>query len=326
MKAMIINSLGDANVFQQIERDKPKAKTGHLVVEVKATSVNPLDTMLRSAETPWSANLPEILHGDVAGVIVEVGEGIDHFKVGDEVYGCAGGIAGTDGALAEYMLVDADLMALKPKSLSMREAAALPLVSITAWEALVSKMHIKPGDNVLIHGATGGVGHIAIQLAKVLGAIVAATSLEKNLATAQTLGADHVINAEQQSVEDYTNQLTDGLGFDAIFDTIAGEHIKNSFEAARYNGKVATILPISDPLQVALKGLSFHSVLMPIPLVYGINRKAHGEILAHIAKLVDEGQIKPLIDESQYSIWEVAKGHQRLESKQAVGKVVLTVK
>lgn len=264
MKAMIIDSLGDANVFQQVERDKPKAKAGHLVVEVKATSVNPLDTMLRSAETPWSANLPEILHGDVAGIIAEVGEDIDHFKVGDEVYGCAGGIAGTDGALAEYMLVDADLMALKPKSLSMREAAALPLVSITAWEALVSKMHIKPGDNVLIHGATGGVGHIAIQLAKVLGATVATTSLEKNLTTAQTLGADHIINAEQQSVEDYTNQLTDGLGFDAIFDTIAGEHIQNSFKAARYNGKVATILPISDPLQVALKGLSFHSVLMPI--------------------------------------------------------------
>lgn len=324
MKAMIIESLGDANVFQLAERDKPTAKAGHLVVEVKATSVNPLDTMLRSADTPWSANLPEILHGDVAGIIVEVGEGVEQFKVGDEVYGCAGGIAGTQGALAEYMLVDADLMAHKPQTLSMREAAALPLVSITAWEALVSKMHIKPGDNVLIHGATGGVGHIAVQLAKVLGATVATTSLGRNIDLAHTLGADHVIHAEQQSVEDYTQQLTDGLGFDSVFDTIAGDHIQNSFKAARYNGKVATILPISDPLQVALKGLSFHSVLMPIPLVYGINRKAHGEILAHIAKLVDEGQIKPIIDESQYSIWEVSKGHQRLESKQATGKVVLT--
>ncbi|PSU30486.1 zinc-dependent alcohol dehydrogenase family protein [Photobacterium lutimaris] len=324
MKAMIIDSLGDANVFRQVERDRPKASAGHLVLEVKATSVNPLDTMLRSAETPWSANLPEILHGDVAGVIVEVGEGVEQFRVGDEVYGCAGGIAGTQGALAEYMLVDADLMAHKPQILSMREAAALPLVSITAWEALVSKMHIKPGDNVLIHGATGGVGHIAVQLAKVLGATVATTSLARNIDLAHTLGADQVINAEQQSVEDYTQQLTGGLGFDAIFDTIAGDHIQNSFKAARYNGKVATILPISDPLQVALKGLSFHSVLMPIPLVYGINRKAHGEILTHIAKLVDEGQIKPIVDESQYSIWEVSKGHQRLESKQATGKVVLT--
>ena len=324
MKAMIIDSLGDANVFRQVERDRPKASAGHLVLEVKATSVNPLDTMLRSAETPWSANLPEILHGDVAGVIVEVGEGVEQFRVGDEVYGCAGGIAGTQGALAEYMLVDADLMAHKPQILSMREAAALPLVSITAWEALVSKMHIKPGDNVLIHGATGGVGHIAVQLAKVLGATVATTSLARNIDLAHTLGADQVINAEQQSVEDYTQQLTGGLGFDAIFDTIAGDHIQNSFKAARYNGKVATILPISDPLQVALKGLSFHSVLMPIHLVYGINRKAHGEILTHIAKLVDEGQIKPIVDESQYSIGEVSKGHQRLESKQATGKVVLT--
>ncbi|MGR5066631.1 zinc-dependent alcohol dehydrogenase family protein [Photobacterium sp. DNB22_13_2] len=324
MKAMIIKSLGDANVFQLAERDKPKAQAGHVVVEVKATSVNPLDTMLRSVDTPWSENLPEILHGDVAGIIVEVGEGVDQFKIGDEVYGCAGGIAGTQGALAEFMLVDADLMAHKPQTLSMRDAAALPLVSITAWEALVSKMHIKPGDNVLIHGATGGVGHIAVQLAKVLGATVATTSLARNIELAHTLGANHVIHAEQQSVEDYTQQLTGGLGFDAVFDTIAGDHIQNSFKAARYNGKVATILPISDPLQVALKGLSFHSVLMPIPLVYGINRKAHGEILTHIAKLVDEGQIKPIVDESQYSIWDVAKGHQRLESKQATGKVVLT--
>ncbi|MGF1680292.1 zinc-dependent alcohol dehydrogenase family protein [Photobacterium minamisatsumaniensis] len=325
MKAMIIKSLGDADVFEQEERAKPQVKAGHLVVEVKATSVNPLDTMLRSVDTPWSANLPEILHGDVAGIVSEVGEGVSQFKVGDEVYGCAGGIAGMDGALSEFMLVDADLMAQKPKSLSMREAAALPLVSITAWEALVDKMQVKANDNVLIHGATGGVGHIAIQLAKSLGAVVTATTRSNNYETAQTLGADHIVNSEVHSVAEYVEQHTDNVGFDAVLDTIAGDHIQKSFEAARYNGSVATILPINDVLQVALKGLSFHSVLMPIPMVYGINRQAHGEILTRIAELVDAGKIKPLVDASNFSIWEVTQGHQRLQSGSAVGKVVLTV-
>jgi len=324
MKAMIINSLGNSDVFQLVEREKPQVKTGHMIVAVKATSVNPLDTMLRSAETPWSANLPEILHGDVAGIVTSVGDGVTKFNVGDEVYGCAGGIAGTDGALAEFMLVDADLMALKPKSLSMREAAALPLVSITAWEALVDKLKVQPNHNVLIHGATGGVGHIAVQLAKHLGASVTATTLPHNLETALTLGADNLVNAAEQDVQSYVNQYTEGYGFDAIFDTIAGDNIQRSFEAARFNGSVATTLPINDVLQVALKSLSFHSVLMLIPLVHGLNRCKHGEILTQIAILVDSGKITPLIDESCFSIWEVSQAHQHLESGQAVGKVVLS--
>ena len=325
MKAMVIKTLGTSDVFQQEEKAKPTLKTGHMVVEVKATSVNPLDTMLRSSETPWSANLPEILHGDVAGIVIEAADDVSRFSVGDEVYGCAGGIAGIDGALAEFMLVDADLMALKPTSLTMKEAAALPLVSITAWEALHNKLAVKSGDNVLIHGATGGVGHIAIQLAKYFGANVTATSTARNMQRARTLGADNLVNVAEQSVEEYVKQYTDGIGFDAIFDTVAGENIQRSFEAARFNGAVATTLPIENVLQVALKSLSFHSVLMLIPMVEGINRACHGEILTKVAALVDQGLIKPLIDQSDFTIWQVADAHARLESGQAVGKITLTV-
>ncbi len=323
MKAMVVHTLGASDVFQQVDYPMPSIKPGHLVIEVKATSVNPLDTMLRSSDTPWSENLPSILHGDVAGIVTEVGEGVSQFNIGDEVYGCAGGIAGTDGALAEYMLVDADLIALKPKTLSMREAAALPLVSITAWEALHDKLKVKANDNVLIHGATGGVGHVAIQLAKHFGANVSATSAPQNLAIAHQLGADNIIDFTQSSVADYVDQYTDGEGFDAIFDTVAGDNIQRSFEAARFNGAVATTLPIADVLQVALKSLSFHSVLMLIPLVHGKNRASHGQILANIAKLVDNGEIKPLLDEKRFSIWQVAQAHQHLESGTAVGKIVL---
>lgn len=323
MKAMVVKELGASSVFQLAERPVPTVKPGHLVVAVKASSVNPLDTMLRSIELPWSANLPEILHGDVAGIVTALGEGVSDFKLGDEVYGMAGGINGTDGALAEFMLVDARLMAKKPVSLSMRQAAALPLVAITSYEALVEKMNVKEGDHVLIHGATGGVGHIAIQLAKALGATVTATHGPANAELAKTLGADNLVDYSTESVADYVQAYTDGAGFDKVFDTVAGDNIQKSFAAAKFNGHVATILPIADPLQIALKSLSFHSVLMLIPLFHGLNQSSHGRILTEIAELVDAGKITPIVDESDFSIWDVAKAHDHFESGQSQGKIIL---
>ncbi len=325
MKAMIIKEIGSTDVFQLSEKPKPVARPGHMVVEVKATSVNPIDMMLRSIELPWSKNLPEVLHGDVAGIITEVGAGVTNFNVGDEVYGMAGGINGVDGALAEFMLVDARLMAQKPKTLTMKQAAALPLVAITSYEALVDKMNVKPGDNVLIHGTTGGVGHIAVQLAKVLGANVTSTYSPAHEALAKTVGADNLVDYTTESVSDYVQKYTNGAGFDKVFDPVAGDNIEKSFEAARFNGHVTTTLPIADPLQVALKSLSFHSVLMLIPLYHGINHASHGRILTEIAELVDAGKITPIIDESDFSIWDVAKAHDLLASGKAVGKITLTV-
>jgi len=323
MNAMIIKKIGSTEVLQLAQKEKPVASAGQLVVAVKATSVNPIDTMLRSIELPWSANLPEILHGDVAGVVVDVGSGVANFNLGDEVYGMAGGINGVDGALAEFMLVDARLMAQKPKSLTMKQAAALPLVAITAYEALVDKMNVKAGDNVLIHGATGGVGHVAIQLAKVLGANVTATHSSANLQLAKTVGADNLVDYTSESVADYVAKYTKH-GFDKVFDTVAGENIEKSFAAAKFNGHVATILPIDAPLQIALKGLSFHSVLVLIPLCHGINHESHGRILTEIAQLVDAGKMVPIIDDSDFSIWEVAQAHDKFASGQSVGKITLT--
>jgi NADPH2:quinone reductase len=216
-------------------------------------------------------------------------------------------------------------MAQKPKTLTMKQAAALPLVAITAYEALVEKMNVKAGDKVLVHGATGGVGHIAVQLAKVLGAKVTSTYSPANEALAKTVGADNLVDYTTESVADYVQTYTDGAGFDKIFDTGAGDNIEKSFEAAKFNGHVATILPIADPLQIALKSLSFHSILMLIPLCHGINHASHGRILTEIAELVDAGKITPIIDESDFSIWEVAKAHDLLSSGKAVGKITLTV-
>ena len=163
MEAMIIRQFGDPEVFEKASVARPQVYPGQVLIKVAATSVNPVDCKIRQGKLAAIApELPAILHGDVAGVIEEVGENVKDFNVGDEVYACAGGVKGTGGALAEYILADADLVALKPDSLSFRQSAALPLVSITAWTALIDKASIKAGQKVLIHGATGGVSHIGI--------------------------------------------------------------------------------------------------------------------------------------------------------------------
>lgn len=325
MQAMIVDTHGGPEVFTSRELARPKVRPGHLLLEVKATSINPLDVKMRAQHLPWSDELPAVLHGDVAGVVVEIGEGVEGFALGDEVYGCGGGVGGYGGALAEYMLVDADLVARKPRSLSMEDAAALPLVALTAWEGLVDKMRVQAGDRVLVHGATGGVGHVAIQLAKALGARVCATCSQDRWQSAEALGADALIDYRAQGVADYVEQHTAGLGFHAVFDTVGGDNLAKSFAAVRNNGDVAVLLPVNDASAMMAKGISLHSVFMLIPLLSGRGRARHGEILTKVAALVDEGKMKPLIHARRYSLWDVASAHRCFESGKALGKVVLTV-
>ena len=167
MKAMILNAYGENAQFEAADISDPDVKAGHVVVRVAATSVNTVDTMIRTMgkDLPLSPDLPAVLGMDFAGTIEAVGEGVTEFAQGDEVYGCAGGLADLPGALAELILADAKLIAHKPKILSMREAAAMPLVGITAYEGL-ARAGVQGGQKVLVHGGTGGVGHVAVQLAK----------------------------------------------------------------------------------------------------------------------------------------------------------------
>lgn len=327
MKAQLIEQFGDSSVFQTVEVPAPKVIPGHILIRVAASSVNPIDIKVRQGVVKGVApELPAILHGDVAGVVEKVGEGVTNFKPGDEVYACAGGFKGTGGALADYMLADAALVALKPRSLTMREAAALPLVSITAWEALIDRANLRPGQNLLIHGSTGGVGHIAIQLAKWAGATVYATgSSKQKLDMGKELGADFGINYKEETVQDYIKKYTMGNGFDVVFDTIGGENLDRSFEAATINGTVVSIATRSthDLSPLHAKGLSLHVVFMLLPIVTKVNRQHHGEILQQITKLVDEGKLKPLIDPKMFSFDEVSAAHQYLESGKAIGKVTL---
>ncbi|WP_035830048.1 zinc-dependent alcohol dehydrogenase family protein [Crocosphaera watsonii] len=331
MKAQVIHEFGPPNVFETSDIPKPKPEdipANHVLIRVAATSVNPVDSKIRSGMVPGIAPaLPAILHGDVAGVVEAVGEGVTKFQPGDQVFGCAGGVKGLNGALAEYMVADADLLALKPQSISMTQAAALPLVGITSYEAFIDRAQIRSGQRVLIHAATGGVGHIAIQLAKAKGAKVFATaSNPQKLAIAQELGADVAINYRETTVSEYVDQYTNGQGFDVVFDTVGGHNLDKSFEAAALNGTVVSISTRSthDLSLLHSKGLTLHVVFMLIPLLHNIHRAKYGEILSKLAQLVDQGKIRPLIDPQSFTFSEVAQAHQHLESGQAIGKIVLT--
>lgn len=329
MKAQIINAFGDPKMFTLMDMPIPEIKPGHILIKVHATSVNPIDCKVRNGSvSAISPEFPAILHGDVAGAIEKIGEGVSGFKAGDEIYGCAGGFRGLGGALAEYMLVDADLIAKKPGSLSMLEAAALPLVSITAWLALFEKVKLSKNMNILIHGGVGGVGHIAVQLAKWSGANVFTTVRNnEDFPIVKSLGADEVINVQNEAIEQYKRRLTQDQGFEIIFDTVGGANLDNSFNAAALNGAIVTIAARSthDLTPMHSKGLSLHCVSMLLPLLTRQHRRGYGKILNKISHIVDEGKLKPIIDCHQFTLEQVSLAHELLESGQAKGKVVIAI-
>lgn len=327
MHAMVIREFGLPDVFREEQISRPEVRPGHVLIRVAATSVNPLDYKIRrnGSAIPFAPALPAVLHGDVSGVIEAVGKDITAFRPGDEVYACAGGVKGLGGALAEYMVADADLVAPKPTSLSLAHAAALPEAAITAWEGLMERAKIQAGQTVLVHGATGGVAHLAIQIAKAAGARVFATaSSEEKMRIARGLGAETAINYRTQSVAEYVAEYTGGKGFDVVFDSIGGANLARSCEAAAVRGSVVSVATAT--LDLALlyqKALSLHTILMLLPLLSGVGRAAHGGILRKIAQLVDVGKLCPLIDPHPFTFRDVAEAHQWLEAGQALGKVVL---
>jgi NADPH:quinone reductase-like Zn-dependent oxidoreductase len=326
MKGILIKEYGENAVFELSEIEKPTVKSGHILVKIAASSVNTVDTMIRKMgkDLPLSPDAPALLGMDFAGIVEAIGEGVEGYTIGDEVYGCAGGLADLPGTLAEYIVADSDLLAHKPKNLSMREAAALPLVGITAYEGLM-RGGIKQGQKVLVHGGTGGVGHVALQLAKHFGAVVYATGGGENqMAIIKNLGATP-INYKTESVQDYVDQYTGGAGFDLVYDSVGGANLTNSFQAAALNGHITTTVSLCElNLSPAhFKGLSIHVVFMLIPMLHNYKRKEHAKALKHIAQIVEAGALKPLLDEERFTLEEVGKAHARLESGQAIGKVIV---
>lgn len=326
MKAMLIKSYGPDAAFEASEVATPVVRPGHVRVKIAASSVNTVDTMIRSMgkDLPLSPDLPAILGMDFAGTIDAVGEGVDGYSVGDEVYGCAGGLADLPGTLAEYIVADTQLLARKSTNLSMREAAALPLVAITAYEGL-TRAGIAPGQRVLVHGGSGGVGHVAVQLARHFGADVYSTGGgDRQTALIERLGAT-AINYKTESVKEYVEKHTGGAGFDLVFDSVGGANMVNSFEAAALNGQIASTVAMCElDLSIAhFKGLSLHVVFMLIPMLHNHDRAAHARILRILAEIVEAGRLTPVLDESRFSLEQAGQAYARLTSGKGMGKVVI---
>ncbi len=326
MRAWVIEEHGGPEAFKQVELPTPEPGPGEVRIRVAATSVNPVDCKIRSgAAEALCPPKPAILHGDVSGTIDAVGEGVERFEIGDAVYGCVGGCGAVQGALADVAIADAELVAHAPTSIALEDRAALPLVTITACEGL-EKLGDLAGQHLLVHGGTGGVGHIVVQLAKTAGATVTATvgsGMKETIA--QELGADHTVHYKHESVERYVAALTGGNGFDAVFDTVGGSNIASSVQATKLNGHIACIQgrEMIDGGELHVRGVSLHLVFMLIPLLHKIERDRHGEILELAKKLVNTGDLKPLIDQKRFTFDQIADAHAYAESGKPIGKVLV---
>ena len=327
MKAMVINSFGGPDVFEQATFPTPYAGTGEVVIKIAASSVNPVDYKIRDGRGSFLAQShPTILHPDASGTISEIGDGVTGFGVGDRVMSFATGISGKPGALAEYMAADARMIARIPDNLSFEQAAALPLVGVTSWYNIIEAAAAGPGKSILIMGGTGGVGHIALQLAKWKGAFVAAAcGSDKKCDMALELGADAVINYRTADPADFAVLAPGGKGFDVVFNTPGLPSVNQSVAAAKFGGMIADILgdfPTEPGFQ--MKWLSFKSTFAGHEIVFGENPQRVGDILAELSTLAAQGVIKPLLDASTFTFTQVGAAHVHAEHGSTVGKVVLT--
>jgi NADPH:quinone reductase len=322
MKALVVEESGAPFVRKTLEMPVPAA--GEVLVRVAASGTNPLDTKIHAGAAAHARMpLPAILGLDMAGTVAALGERVTRFEVGDEVYGMVGGVGGVQGTLAEYASVDADLLARKPANLSMREAAALPLISITAWEGLVDRLGVAQGDTVLVQGGAGGVGHVSIQIAAAFGASVFATGSEFDRTKIEQLGAVFIDREEQ--VDDYVARLTEGRGFDLVYDTAGGVALDNSFKAVRRFGKVSSCLGWGTHLLAPLsfKSASYAGVFTLVPLLTGEGRAHHGKILEQVRSLAEAGKLTPILDARRFELDGVDQAYAILREGRAEGKIVI---
>ena len=316
MRAMVMTDFGGPEVFELQDRPMPEVGAGDVLINVRAAAINPVDCKTRMAPRWGDRKPPMILGFDAAGVVEQVGAEVDHFSVGDEVY-CSPALV-RDGSYAEYVVVDARTVAKKPTSLSFAEAAALPLASITAWEALHQHARMQPGETVLIMGGAGGVGHLAIQLAKAYGCRVLATAgRDETMAFCKEMGADEVF--------DYRSETVGENVADLVFDCVGGDVFNQAIDAVRVNGRVVTIVPGVPGDQINKlfgKNGSLHFEFMGSAVMNDASPESHGEILRNLAELVDAGQIKPQIFKT-YTLDEVADAHRQQETQRTLGKLVI---
>ncbi|WDZ95661.1 zinc-dependent alcohol dehydrogenase family protein [Herbaspirillum sp. WKF16] len=326
MQAAVLENFGAPLALTAIEI--PPLRPGQVLVRIAASGVNPLDTKIQAGNAAHAqASLPAILGIDLAGTVEAVHAGETRFQPGDEVFGMTGGVGGVPGSLAQFAAVDADLLAIKPHALDMRQAAALPLIFITAWEGLVDRAHVRAGQKVLVHGGAGGVGHIAIQIARAFGAEVYATGSAEQKDVIEGLGAV-AIDYRSQSVDDYVALHTGGEGFDIVYDTVGGATLDASFAAARrYRGHVVSCLGwgAHKLAPLSFRAATYSGVFTLLPLLSGRERAHHGEIMREAARLADAGGLRLLMDERRFTLAQANQAHAIVAAGHARGKLVIDV-
>lgn len=309
MKAAQISQYGHADQIKIIEIEKPEPKPGQVQVRVHAASVNPFDSKVREG---YVANmvpeLPVTLGGDIAGVVTEITEGVEHVAVGDMVYGQASVVAGNSGAFAEYAATKAGQVAKMPANIDFNQAAALPLTGVSALQALVGHINLQPGQKILIHGGAGGIGTMAIQIAKHIGAYVATTATGEGLEYVKQLGADEVIDYQSQSFDELLRD------YDAVFDTVAGETYERSFKVLKQGGIIVSML--EKPNQELMEQYGVRAVAQ--------QTRINAEDLAKLATLVEDGVVTPHVDVT-YPLDQTAQAFEAWEAGKVRGKVVITI-
>ena len=330
MKAMLMTEIGPVDTLQL--RDVPEpliTESTQIKVRLRAAGVNPIDTKIRRNGLLGPGALPAILGCDGAGEVIEVGTAVDRFQVGDRVWFCHGGLGGDPGNYAEFTVLDQRWVAPMPRTLDFVEAAAGPLVLITAWGMLYDRGRLQTGQTVLIHAGAGGVGHVALQLAKLRGARVLTTvGSTENARLARGWGADEVINHREQDFVAEVNRLTDGQGADLVAEMVGPEVFARSIGCTAHFGDLVTLLdPGPIPLaEVRLRNLRIGFELMLTPQLRGLAaaRTHQVDILRQCGELIDGGQLSLHVSRI-FPLEQAAEAHRQLEAGHTVGKCALSI-
>jgi 2-desacetyl-2-hydroxyethyl bacteriochlorophyllide A dehydrogenase len=307
MKAAIIKEYGAPIEISDVPQ--PALLADSVLIEVHAASVNPVDGIVQAGylKEMMPITFPFTMGFDVSGIVVEVGDQVSKFKKGDEVFSRPNGMQA--GTIAEYAVIKADELAIKPANISHQQAASIPLVGLTAWQALVAKGNLQKGQKVLIHAGSGGVGTLAIQMAKHLGAEVATTTSATNAEMVKNLGADVVIDYKTQKFEE---ELSD---YDLVFDMMGGEIMEKSFKILKNGGCLVSINGEDSKGLAEQYGVRFEAFFM----------WPSGEMLSQLAQLISDGALKPIIDRT-FSIDQIQEAYGYLQTGRAKGKIVIQVK
>jgi NADPH2:quinone reductase len=313
MKALVLTDFGGPDLFEMRDLPVPEPGPTDILVKVMATALNPVDYKVRRSGRWVGLTFPAVLGYDVAGIVEKAGVGVKRFKPGDRVF-YSPVIHGSHGTYAEYHVVDESIVAFMPVNLSFEEAAGLPLAGCTAWDC-ITFMNIIPGQTVLIHAAAGGVGSLAVQMAKAFGATVMGTCSGKNMDFVKSLGADHVIDYREEDFADRTLALTGDRGADSILDTVGGETLERSFRALKPYGRLANIVNPTG---------NFRAAYHRNPIVYFCYMRRSFEKIEQIRVMAEKGLLRPVID-SVITLDEVPAAHTRLEKGGVRGKIIVRV-